>query len=70
MIVADVRTRTPIAVGMDGTLLEAAKITVDARVSGLPVIDTEGALVGIISRADLLRALVRLLDERAVPTFG
>jgi len=55
MKVADVMTRTPIAVRMDATLLEAAKIMVQSRVSGLPVIDAEGSLVGMISEGDLIR---------------
>jgi len=40
---------------MDATLLEAAKIMVQSRVSGLPVIDAEGSLVGMISEGDLIR---------------
>jgi CBS domain-containing protein len=55
MKVSDVMTRTPIAVRQDATLLEAAKIMVQARVSGLPVIDEEGSLVGMISEGDLIR---------------
>src|SRR5690242_2232659 len=55
MKVADVMTRTPIAVRLDATLLEAAKTMVQARVSGLPVVDDEGSLVGMISEGDLLR---------------
>jgi CBS domain-containing protein len=55
MKVADIMTRTPLAVRMDATLLEAATIMVQSRVSGLPVIDEEGSLVGMISEGDLIR---------------
>ena len=55
MKVSDVMTRTPVAVRADATLGEAARIMVGAQVSGLPVIDEEGALIGILSEGDLLR---------------
>lgn len=55
MKVSDVMTRTPVAVRADATLEEAARIMVGAQVSGLPVIDDEGALIGILSEGDLLR---------------
>ena len=48
-------TRTRITVRMDATLLEAARIMVQSRVSGLPVIDAEGSPVGMISEGDLIR---------------
>ena len=62
MKVSDVMTRTPIAVRADATLLEAAKIMVEARVSGLPVIDDEGSLVGMPSPDTSL-------GEREVPAI-
>jgi CBS domain-containing membrane protein len=38
-------------------LAEAAHLMVSERISGLPVVDDSGALVGIITEADFLRAL-------------
>lgn len=38
-------------------LAEAAHLMVSERISGLPVVDDAGALVGIITEADFLRAL-------------
>ncbi len=55
MKVSDVMTHTPIAVRADATLEEAARTMIGARVSGLPVVDDEGALIGILSEGDLLR---------------
>lgn len=55
MKVSDVMTRMPVAVRADTTLEEAARIMVGAQVSGLPVLDDEGALIGILSEGDLLR---------------
>ena len=55
MKVSDVMARTPVAVRADASLEEAARIMVGAQVSGLPVMDDEGALIGILSEGDLLR---------------
>jgi osmotically-inducible protein OsmY len=35
----------------------------EENVNRLPVVDTDGALVGLVSRADLVRAFVRSDDE-------
>jgi CBS domain-containing protein len=37
------------------TVLEAAKLMLDRRISGLPVVNEEGRLVGIVTEGDLLR---------------
>jgi CBS domain-containing protein len=55
MIVADVMTRDVIAVQPDTTLADAARIMVHRQISGLPVLDASGRLVGILSEGDLLR---------------
>jgi len=39
------------------TLHEAARRMIDHDVSRLPVVDEAGAVVGVISRADVVRAL-------------
>lgn len=52
--VAAVMTRDPIMVKADTSLSEAIKIMVEKQVSGLPVIDQAGKLVGVISETDLM----------------
>ena len=44
-------------------LAEAAKIMLDEDVNRLPVVDSEGLLVGLISRGDLIRAFARPDEE-------
>jgi CBS domain-containing protein len=44
---------------------EAAGRMIDAHVNRLPVVDADGALVGIVTRADLVRAFVRPDEEIA-----
>jgi CBS domain-containing protein len=55
MLAQDAMTRTVITVAPETTLLAAATHMLDAHVSGLPVVDTDGKLVGILSEGDLLR---------------
>jgi CBS-domain-containing membrane protein len=55
MIAADVMTRDVACVQADSALLDAVQLMVDRHVSGLPVLDPNGALVGMLTEADLLR---------------
>jgi CBS domain-containing protein len=51
----DVMTRNVISVDPDATVLEAARLMLQHRISGLPVIDKAGKLVGVLSEGDFLR---------------
>jgi len=55
MKVADFMSRNVITVGPEAPILEAAKLMGEHSIGGLPVIDSQGALVGIVSEHDLLR---------------
>lgn len=52
--VADVMTREPIVVRRETPLKEAIQTLAEKRISGLPVVDDVGKLVGIISETDLM----------------
>jgi len=52
--VADVMSRDPISVRPESSLQEAIKIIAERRISGLPVVDQAGKLVGVISETDLM----------------
>lgn len=52
--VGDIMSRDPIVVNTETSLDEAIKILAERRISGLPVVDTSGKLVGIISEGDLM----------------
>ncbi|NEP60677.1 MAG: CBS domain-containing protein [Symploca sp. SIO2G7] len=52
--VAEVMTRDPIMVGPQTPIKEAIKLIAEQRISGLPVVDETGNLVGVISETDLL----------------
>jgi len=51
----DVMTKTVISIDPDATVLEAARLMLQHRISGLPVIDKTGKLVGVLSEGDFLR---------------
>lgn len=55
MKAADIMTRQVITIGPDATVAEAAQRMLENRISGLPVCDGTGRLVGVISEGDLLR---------------
>ncbi len=64
--VADLMTIDPIVVGMDAPIEDAEELMRRNRVSGLPVVDVTGRLIGVISQTDILyldvpavRALIR-----------
>ncbi|HWT34926.1 MAG TPA: CBS domain-containing protein [Paraburkholderia sp.] len=54
MLAIDVMTPSVICAQPDMTVQEAAKRLVENGISGMPVVDADGALVGIVSEADLL----------------
>lgn len=51
----DVMSRNIISVAPDARVLEAARLMLQHHISGLPVIDGKGQLVGILSEGDFLR---------------
>jgi CBS domain-containing protein len=52
--VKDVMTTHVVAVGCDASYREMAAMLRANRVSGLPVVDAEGTVVGVVSETDLL----------------
>jgi CBS domain-containing protein len=55
MIAKDVMTTDVISIDPDSTVLQAARLMLQHRISGLPVIDKSGNLVGVLSEGDFLR---------------
>lgn len=50
-----IMTRKVVKIAPDNTITDAARLMLDNHVSGLPVVDLKGALVGIVTERDLLR---------------
>jgi CBS domain-containing protein len=55
MQVKDVMTRKVISVEANEPVLKAARLMLQNRISGLPVIDAAGKLVGVVTEGDFLR---------------
>jgi CBS domain-containing protein len=55
MRVKDVMTPNVICIGADESVLKAARLMLQNRISGLPVVDKEGELVGMVTEGDFLR---------------
>jgi CBS domain-containing protein len=51
----DIMTRDVISIDSDSTVLQAARLMLQHHISGLPVIDKNGELVGVLSEGDFLR---------------
>jgi len=54
MKIKDVMTTDVVTVSQDTSLKEVASILAERRVSGLPVVDEDGSLLGVVSEADIL----------------
>ncbi len=54
MLVREVMTPNPITVTADMEIFKAAKILLDQRINGLPVVDEAGKLVGILCQSDII----------------
>jgi CBS domain-containing protein len=51
----DVMTPVVISIPSDATVTQAAQLMLQHRISGLPVVDTKGTLVGMVTEGDFLR---------------
>jgi len=58
--VKDIMTKDPITVPFDFTVEEAAEVFLKNKISGAPVVDNRGQLVGAITKGDLFRVLISL----------
>ena len=57
--VGEVMTEQVLTVSPDATLSEAARMMANRRVKRLPVVDEDGVLIGVISRADVVNAFTK-----------
>jgi CBS domain-containing protein len=51
----DLMTRDVAVVGPETSLFDAVKLMAQRRISGMPVVDASGSIVGMLSEGDLLR---------------
>jgi acetoin utilization protein AcuB len=58
--VKDIMSKNIITIGPEDTVEKAAVIMLEHRISGLPVVNDKGKLVGIITQGDIFKVLVSL----------
>ena len=55
MKAADIMVTDVITLNVDDTVQDAARVLLEGRISGAPVVDAQGRLLGMISEGDLIR---------------
>jgi CBS domain-containing protein len=55
MKAADVMTNRVLTIEVDAPIVEAVRLMIENRISGLPVVDAAGRLVGMVTEGDFLR---------------
>lgn len=58
--VEDIMTPNPILIDQEGSIRDAAKIMIGNQISGIPVVNKLQELVGIITKTDIIKAIVDL----------
>ncbi len=66
LTVDKIMTRNVLTIAPDAPLIDAAEIMLNEKISGLPVVDDHGHLIGVISESDVFRMVIQHgLEERA-----
>lgn len=68
--VSDVMTRDVLAFAPDDNVIEAMEALVERNISGAPVVDENGAVVGVISTGDLIVQESRLHFPTIISILG
>jgi CBS domain-containing protein len=63
----DIMTRRVVTITPETTVADAARVMLDRRISGVPVVDETGAVVGLVTEGDLLRRAETGTDRRRSP---
>jgi acetoin utilization protein AcuB len=57
--ISEIMTRDPVTISQEATISTVAEIMLEQKFSGLPVVDEQGKLAGIITESDIFRLVVR-----------
>lgn len=63
LTVDDFMTRDVYTIHAENTIHDAAKLMMEHKLSGLPVVDDAGTVVGIITESDIFRMVVQQWEE-------
>ena len=62
--VEKVMTKSILTIKQDAPILDAAQIMLEKKISGIPVVNDENELVGILTESDIFRMLVKSRVEQ------
>ena len=66
--VKDLMAKDPITVPPDYTIGETAELLLEKNISGVPVVGKNGKMAGVITKADIFRALISLTGLKKMGT--
>lgn len=70
MLVKDIMTKNVITVSTEDSVEKCAKLLMEGNYSGLPVIDQNDKLVGIVTEGDLIKRASRIKAPAALELLG
>src|SRR5512143_3270687 len=62
--VSDVMTKKVITISEDTPVEDAARVMVDNKIGGLPVVSADGTVLGIITETDIFKTFIDILGAR------
>lgn len=68
LLARDVMQRDVLTLDAEASVLEAYRLFVEEEISGAPVVDEDGRVLGVLSARDLLRAIAEERDTALVQT--
>lgn len=66
MLIKEIMAQNVITVSPDTSLREAGKILKEKRISGIPVIERDGSLVGVITITDILKIVKEIYQWQQI----
>ncbi len=63
LTVKEVMTKNVITLGEEDTIIDAAKLMLEHKIGGIPVVGTQNAPVGILTESDIFRMLIQYHSE-------
>lgn len=66
MLLKDMMTRNVITVSPNSSLREVGQMLKEKKISGMPVIETDGSIVGIITVTDILKILKEIYQWQEI----
>ncbi|MGM0397053.1 MAG: CBS domain-containing protein [Bacillota bacterium] len=70
MYIRDIMTKEVITVTVDDNVEKCASLLIKHNLSGLPVLDEDGKLVGIVTEGDLIRRASRIKGPAVLEVLG